>query len=74
MQEREHAFKNDYSQPSKETVAETGEQEKSVPSNSVEPPFVGNYTVGTTQTPPVGKVYGTSKPHRVIVRGKISRD
>ena len=33
-----------------------------------------DYVPAGTETPVVGKPYGTGKPHRIKIRGKISRD
>ena len=62
-------FTTDYVESSP-TSAPPAEMEKP----ALTTPFATDYGKSSSETPAEGKPYGTGKPHRIVIRGKISID
>ena len=74
MSEKRHPFKSEYVEGSQTPAADRVDVKTPTVPLLEQPPFTGEYVKESTQTPSVGKPYGTGKPRRVTIRGKISRD
>jgi len=66
MASQEHPFSAEYSKGSEPTQADGGRVEQAVPATTAAEPAVVKPVDMET------KIYGTGKPYRVMVRGRIS--
>jgi hypothetical protein len=70
MPDPEHLFSTEYTKGSRPTEADEGAVEQSLSQTVAVPPEGSTPLEHVIET----KVYGTGKPRRVLIRGKISRE